>query len=190
MYFIESTLKIGGWKELEAACAGAASGRACRFTSLARYGASGGVHVRGNCVRLAEECAWRGGYVGFADAATAPTCECLGNNEEEGAVWTGGFALPRMLDLTEEWEVYTAGMMGTEDGEDDDGSIMDWHSSVYRKHCRGARPYEEGGCVVRQTGGGADDGIATAELFLVRTNSPQPPRVELCAWCFKDMDFE
>jgi hypothetical protein len=89
VYFIESTLKIGGWKELEAACAGAASGRARRFTSLARYGASGGVHVRGNCVRLAEECAWRGGYVGFADAATAPTCECLGNNEEEGAVWTG-----------------------------------------------------------------------------------------------------
>jgi hypothetical protein len=182
VYYIESTFKVGAWKELEAACVGA-SGPSRRFTSLGPYGPGGGVHRRGNCVQLGVECVWRGGYVGFA--AASPTCECLGDEEAEGAVWQGGFASLRMLDVNEGWEVYTPGMMEDEDEEDgDDGSIMEWQSSVYRKHRRDARPYEEGGCIVRQTGGGADCCAGTAELFLVRSERPQPPRVELCAWCF------
>jgi len=86
-----------------------------------------------------------------------------------------------MVDVPAGWEVYTAGMI---EDEDDDGSIIDWDSSVYRLHSREARPYEEGGCIVRQAGGGADCCAGTAELFLVKSDDPQPPRTEVCAWCF------
>jgi len=184
VYYIDSTLSTGKWPEL-LECINNGSGK--MFTSLGPYGEGGDVHRRGDCNVLAQECVWRAGYVGFATAGAATCKQCDKETVDDGCVaaaglWTGGFASLKMLDVPVGWEVYTAGVM--EDEDDDDGSIMDWGSSVYRLHRRDARPYEEGGCIVRQEGGGADCCAGTADLFLVKTEGPQPPRMELCAWCF------